>query len=156
MLEIIKDKDIFKIKDSNWVFTTIDFLKKEIKIDYYLLDMPWEYEKSLILWEVKSYQEKMFYSLIIESFKVFVIFDDNFDLKEEIVSFFWDIDILIINTSKNSQTITENIEAKTIIPFWEYKDIYLNSLWQHKEELNSFKIKTKEQFTDTTTYINLI
>ncbi len=156
MLEIIKDKDIFKIKDSNWVFTTIDFLKKEIKIDSYLLDMPWEYEKSLILREVKLYQEKMFYSLIIESFKVFVIFDDNFDLKEEIVSFFWDIDILIINTSKNSQTITENIEAKTIIPFWEYKDIYLNSLWQHKEELNSFKIKTKEQFTDTTTYINLI
>jgi hypothetical protein len=85
---------------------------------------------------------------------VFVLFDDNFEQKEEIMSFFWDIDILLINWTKNATKIIENIEARIIIPFGEWKDVFLNILGQHKEEIESFKLKW-EIWNENTEFINL-
>jgi len=132
MIEVTRKDNCLNIKDWNSIITKIDFENNQVIIDWYLLDFPWEYEKSLILAEIKSYQDKLFYILNIDFLKFLIIFDDNFDIKEEIVSFFWDVDFLFINTSKNSQVITESIESKVVIPFWEFKDIYLNSIWQNQ------------------------
>jgi len=156
MIEVTRKDNCLNIKDWNSIITKIDFENNQVIIDWYLLDFPWEYEKSLILAEIKSYQDKLFYILNIDFLKFLIIFDDNFDIKEEIVSFFWDVDFLFINTSKNSQVITESIESKVVIPFWEFKDIYLNSIWQHKEWISSFKVKSKDLLSDNTEYINLI
>ncbi len=156
MIEVTRKDNCLNIKDWNSIITKIDFENNQVIIDWYLLDFPWEYEKSLILAEIKSYQDKLFYILNIDFLKFLIIFDDNFDIKEEIVSFFWDVDFLFINTSKNSQVITESIESKVVIPFWEFKDIYLNSVWQHKEWISSFKVKSKDLLSDNTEYINLI
>jgi len=44
---------------------------------------------------------------------------DKIERPEEILSFFGDIDILIILGNKENAKLTENLEAKTIVPYGE-------------------------------------
>jgi len=154
MIEIFNKDNLVNIKNSDNVIVTLNTQNKEVKIWDYTIDYPGEYEKSGILLEVKEYDNKFFYSFLIEWKVVFVLFDDNFEQKEEIMSFFWDIDILLINWTKNATKIIENIEARIVIPFGEWKDVFLNILGQHKEEIESFKLKW-EIWNENTEFINL-
>jgi len=126
----------------------------DIAIDDFNVSYPWEYEKSWILLEVKEYANKLFYHFVVDTKHIVLISDDTFELKEEILSFFWDVDILIITGTKEAAKIFENIEAKLVIPFGEWKDIFLNTLGQHIEEVESHKIKA-ELSIDTTEFVNL-
>jgi hypothetical protein len=103
---------------------------------------------------VMEYEQKLFYSLLIEWKVIVVIFEDTFETSEKILSFFWDVDILFIIGTKNASKIVENIEAKVVIPFWEWKDVFLTILWQHKEELEIFKLKG-DIWLENTEFINL-
>jgi len=154
MIEIFNKDNLVNIKNSDNVIVTLNTQNKEVKIWDYTIDYPGEYEKSGILLEVKEYDNKFFYSFLIEWKVVFVLFDDNFEQKEEIMSFFWDIDILLINWTKNATKIIENIEARIVIPFGEWKDVFLKILGQHKEEIESFKLKW-EIWNENTEFINL-
>lgn len=154
MIEIFNKENIVNIKNSDNKVVFVDTVNKTIKIDDYLIDFPGEYEKSSILVEVMEYEGKLFYSLLIESKVILIIFEDNFEMKEEIMSFFWDVDILLITWTKNSPKIVENIEARVVIPFWEWKDVFLNTLGQHKEEIESFKLKW-EMGDENTEFVNL-
>lgn len=154
MIEIFNKESVVYIKNSDNICITLDTLSQIVKIDTYMIDFPWEYEKSWILLEVKEYEWKLFYSFLIEWKVVFVLFHDTFELKEEIMSFFWDIDILLIIGSKLSAKIVENMEARVVIPFWEWKELFLHTLSQHKEEIQNFKLKW-EMGIETTEYIHL-
>jgi hypothetical protein len=70
------------------------------------------------------------------------------------MSFFWDVDVLIIRGSKESVKIFENIEARIVVPFWDGKDVFLNALGQHSESLKSYKVKW-ESSLDSTEFVNL-
>jgi hypothetical protein len=70
-----------------------------------------------------------------------VVPSDSFELKEEILSFFGDVDILLITGTKDAAKVFENIEAKLVIPYGEGKDIFLNTLGQHTQEVDSYKVK---------------
>lgn len=153
MIEIFSSDKIIKIKNSD-ASINLNTLEKNLNIDNFLIDFPWEYEKSWILVIVKEYEEKLFYSIIFEWKTIVVIYDDSFEMKEEIMTFFWDVDILMIVWNKNSTKVIESIEARIIIPFGEWKDLFLSTLWQHKEELETFKLKWELPF-DTTEFINL-
>jgi hypothetical protein len=156
MIEIYSAWDnLIHVKNTDNKKIEIDYSKKEIKIDSYLIDFPGEYEKSWILLEVKEYEWIFFYSFLVEWKVVFLIIDDNFELKEDILKFFWDIDILLIVWTRNSNKIIENIEARIIIPFGEWREICLNSLWQHKEEIDVFKVKSSDINNDETQIINI-
>lgn len=154
MIEIFNKNNLINIKNSDNVVVSADIEKKEIKIDDYVIDFPGEYEKSGILLEVKEYENKLFYSFLIEQKVIFVLFHDDFEQKEEIMSFFWDIDILLVIWSKNSTKIIENIETRVIIPFGEGKDLFLHTLSQHKEEIEIFKLKW-EMWVENTEFVNL-
>lgn len=154
MIEIFNKNDLVNIKNSDNVIVTLHTTNKEVKIGDYWIDFPGEYEKSWILLEVKEYEDKLFYSFLIEWKVVLAIFDDNFEMKEEIMSFFGDVDVLLITWTKNSPKIVESIEARVVIPFWEGKDIFLNTLGQHKEEIETFKLKN-EMWVETTEFVNL-
>lgn len=154
MIEVFNKENLVNIKNSDNVIITLNTVNKEVKIGDYLIDFPGEYEKSWILLEVMEYSEKFFYSFLIEWKVVFALFDDEFEMKEEIMSFFWDIDILLIVWTKNSTKIVENIEARVVIPFGEWKEVFLNTLGQHKEEIESFKLKW-EMWDENTEFINL-
>ncbi len=154
MIEIYNKENVVNIKNSDNTIVFVDVTKKTVQISDYLIDFPWEYEKSSILVEVKEYENILFYSLLIEWKIILVILEESFEMKEEIMSFFWDIDVLLIIGTKNSPKIVENIEARVVIPFWEWKDIFLNTLGQHKEEVENFKLKA-ELWVENTEFINL-
>jgi len=154
MIEVYNKWWKINITNSDKKSITFDTSSGEVMIDNFDVSYPWEYEKSWILLVVKEYANKLFYHFVVETKHIIMISDDNFDLKEEILSFFWDVDILIITWTKEAAKIFENIEAKLVIPYGEGKDIFLNTLGQHIEEVESYKIKA-ELSIDSTEFINL-
>lgn len=154
MIEIYNKEKKLVIIDSNKKEISLDTENLEVILDNFLVSYPWEYEKSWILLEVKEYENKLFYNFLIESKHLVIITSDDFELKEEILSFFWDVDILIIKWSKESANIFENIESKVVIPFWEWKSVFLNTLWQHWEEQETYKVKWDFSL-DSTEFVNL-
>lgn len=154
MIDIFNKDNKVNIKNSDNIVVTLNKDTKEVIIGDYVIDFPGEYEKSGILLEVMEYEQKMFYSFLIEGKVVLAIFDDAFEMKEEIMSFFGDVDVLLIVGTKNSPKIVENIEARVVIPFGEWKDIFLTTLGQHKEEVENFKLKW-EMWVENTEFVNL-
>jgi len=91
--------------------------------------------------EVKEYQEELYYNFLIDKKRLVIITKDNFELKEEILSFFGDVDVLVIIGTKESAKVFESIEAKMVIPYGESKDMFLHTLGQNVEEVKSYKVK---------------
>lgn len=154
MLEFINKDNNLVVINSDKKSITFDINDYKVSLDNFDVTHPWEYEKAGILLEVKEYNDNLFYSFSIEWYHMVFISSDNFELKEEILSFFWDVDVLLIKGSKESAKVFENIEAKLVIPFWEGKDIFLNTLWQHKEEEDLFKLKWELSW-ETTEFVHL-
>lgn len=134
---------------------TLDINSLDVKIDDLNVVHPWEYEKSGILLEVKEYNNILFYSFTIEWKHLLIITNDSFDLKEEILSFFWDVDVLIITGSKESAKIFENIEARVVVPYGDWKSTFLTTLGQHIEEVKFYKVKWDFSL-DSTEFVNLM
>jgi len=155
MLDLEYKKTELIISDSDKKQVSFNIDTKVILLDWYDITFPWEYEKSWILVEVKEYKDNLYYNFLIDKKRLVIISNDSFELKEEILSFFWDVDVLIIVWTKESAKIFENIEAKIVIPYWEWKDLFLNTLWQHPEE--NKKLKVKWDFSlDSTEFVNLL
>ena len=153
-MEIRKKKNILEIEsDSKWIIY-FDEETKEVQIWDLIVSYPWEYEKSGILLEVKEYSWELFYSFAVDSKHIFFVLTDNFELKEEIVSFFWDVDVLIIVWTKKSVNIFENIEARVVIPYGEGKDLFLQSLWQNISPVSNYKLKS-DLSLENTDFVNL-
>lgn len=150
----IKNKDNFLIIESeNKSNIFLEKEKKEVKIDDLDVSFPWEYEKSGILLEVKKYSWDLFYSFSVDWKHVLFVLNDEFELKEEILTFFWDVDLLVIIWTKKAVKIFENIEARVVVPYGEGKDIFLQSLAQNLEEQKSYKLKNLSQ--EETEFVNL-
>ena len=150
-MEIRKKKNILEIEsDSKWIIY-FDEEAKEVKIWDLIVSYPWEYEKSGILLEVKEYSDNLFYSFSVDWNHVLYVLTDDFELKEEILSFFWDVDVLIICWTKKAVKI---LEARVVVPYWETKSIFLQTLGQNREEVSSFKLKW-EYSPDNTEFVNL-
>lgn len=154
MLEIFNENTLLKVKNSDNKVIVVDTVNKKVSIDDFGIDYPGEYEKSWILSEVFEYEQKLFYSIHNEQKLIMVIFDEVNEIKEELLEFFGDVDVLLVAWTKNMQKLIENIETRVVIPFGEGKDVLLNTLWQHKEEISSFKLK-QEMWEENTEYVNL-
>jgi len=86
---------------------------------------------------------------------VAIITEDTFELKEEILEFFGDIDVLLILGTKSAVKVFENIEAKMVIPYGEGKDVFFNTVGQHPEETKVCKVGA-DLSGDITTFVNLV
>lgn len=127
---------------------------KSILLDGFDVNFPGEYEKSGILAEVKETQDLLFYKFTNGWHHMLFLTTDNFELDEDTLSFFGDIDVLVLPGTKNAVKLYENIEAKWVIPYGEEKSIFFNTLAQHKEEVENYKLKG-ELLGDVTEFINL-
>ena len=154
MIEITNSSWIVSIETSSKNKINLNTFTSEVKIDDLNVVHPGEFEKSWILLEVKEYSNILFYSFTVEGKHIVIITNDVFELKEEILSFFWDVDILVIVWSKESAKIFENIEARIVVPYWDGKSTFLTTLWQHSEEVVSYKVKW-EFSIDSTEFVNL-
>ena len=155
MLDIRYKKSDLVITD--WDKNEISFntQNNEVILDWFNITHSWEYEKSWILVETKKYNDNFYYNFLIDKKRLVIITQDTFELKEEILSFFGDVDILIIVGSKEAAKVFESIEAKMVIPYGEWKDMFLHTLGQNVEEVNSYKIKNEFNL-DSTEFVNLI
>ena len=153
-MEIRNKNNILEIESNSKSIIYFDEAKKQLKIDDLDVSYPWEYEKSGILLEVKEYFDNLFYSFSVDWNHILFVLTDDFELKEEILSFFGDVDVLIIYWTKKSVKIFENIEARVVIPYWEGKSIFLQTLGQNTEEVSSFRLKW-EYSADNTEFVNL-
>jgi len=155
MIEIsYKDANTLCIKNADKKEVTYNVESREVTMDGFDVSHQWEYEKSWNLLEVKEYTELLFYKFLIDGKHMCIIYSDSFELKEEIVSFFGDVDILLIIWTKDAVKIFENIEAKVVVPFGEGKDIFLNTLGQHTESVKVFKVSADLDW-DRTEFVNL-
>lgn len=154
MLEIKNHKGNLCVMNSDKKEIHLWVSESSVSLDGLDVNFPGEYEKSEILLEVKNYNGELFYNFSLEGKTLVYFFNENFEIKEEIMSFFWDVDVLIIRGSKESVKIFENIEARIVVPFWDGKDVFLNALGQHSESLKSYKVKW-ESSLDSTEFVNL-
>lgn len=155
MIEIsYKKPNILCVKNAEKKEITFDTELRTVKMDDFNVTYQGEYEKSGNLLEVKQYTDLLFYKFLIDGKHMCIIYSDSFELKEEIVSFFWDVDILIIIWTKDAVKIFENIEAKVVIPYWAGKDIFLNTVGQHTEAVKTFKVMA-DLDGDRTEFVNL-
>lgn len=153
-MEIRNKNNVLELESNSKSVIYFDKEKKELKIDDLFVSYPWEYEKSGILLEVKEYSWNLFYSFSVDSKHILFVLSDDFELKEEILSFFGDVDVLVIVWTKKAVKIFENIEARVVIPYWEWKDIFLQTLWQNIEEISNFKLKWDFSL-ENTEFVNL-
>lgn len=155
MIEIsYKNSKTLCIKNSDKKEINFVFEDKKVFLEDFDVSHPGEYEKSGNLLEVKDYTDILFYKFLVDGKHMCIITADAFDLKEEIVSFFGDVDILIIMGTKDAVKIFENIEAKVVIPYGEGKDIFLNTLGQHSESVKTHKVWA-DLDGDRTEFVNL-
>ena len=154
MIEVFYRKNDLVIQNSDKKEIVFDTDTRDVLLDGFDVAFPWEYEKSGILLEVKEYGENLFYNFLVDGKHVLLVSIDNFELKEKILSFFWDVDLLFIVWTKDAAKIFESIEAKIVIPYGEWKDIFLNTLSQHVEEVTNYKQKWELPF-DRTEFVNL-
>lgn len=154
MLDLKYNKSDLIITDSDKKTVSFNIENNTTLLDGFDITHSWEYEKAWILVEVKKYKEKLYYNFLIDKKRLVIISNDSFELKEEILSFFWDVDILIIVWTKESAKLFENIEAKLVVPYGEGKDLFLQTLGQKVEEEKSYKVKG-EFSLDSTDFVNL-
>ena len=110
-MEIYYKNNKLIIQNASKKEVTFNLETKDVSIDWFSISNGWEYEKWSILAEVKDYKEILFYNLTLDTQRIVILTDDSFDLSEEILSFFWDVDLLILPWSKNSVKVYENIEG---------------------------------------------
>lgn len=153
-MEIFYKNDDLIIQNSNKKNIILNTVNSDVKIENFSVSAQWEYENSWILAEVKSFSNLFFYKFTTDFYKIIVITGDNFELNEEILPFFGDIDLLVLPWTKNSAKLYDDLEAKAVLPYGEWKDIFFNSLSQNIEEIETFKLKWELSW-DTTEFINL-
>jgi len=155
MIEIsYKSKTVLCVKNADKNEITYNVETRQVMMGDFDVTHQWEYEKSGNLLEVKEYTDILFYKFLVDGKHMCIIQSDSFELKEEIVSFFGDVDILLIIGTKDAVKIFENIEAKVVVPFGEGKDIFLNTLGQHSEVVKSHKVGA-ELDGDRTEFVNV-
>ncbi|MDD2907623.1 MAG: hypothetical protein PHH98_03195 [Candidatus Gracilibacteria bacterium] len=153
-MEILNNSGVIEIISNTKNKILFDTEKCEVSIDGLNVSHPGEFEKSGILLEAKEYNNIIFYSFTIDSKHLVIISNDSFELKEEILSFFGDVDVLIIVGSKESAKIFESIEARLVVPYGAGKQLFLTTLGQHTEVVSSYKVKG-EMSDDTSEFVNL-
>lgn len=154
MLEIFQKDEVISVKIDVKTSISFSLSSQSVAIGDLEVNYPGEYEKSGILLEVKEYDWKLFYSFRVDGNHIVFIAYDSFSLKEEILSFFGDVDILIIVGSAVSAKIFENIEARIVVPYGAGKQTFLTNLGQHIESVDSYKVKW-ESAIDHTEFVNL-
>lgn len=140
-------------EEKSSIFFSTD--SEKVYIWDYDVNFPWEYEKFWILLEVKEHKNTLFYHFFVEWKHIAIIPTDEMELSEEMLSFFWDIDILFIKWNKNSVKIFDNIEAKVVIPYGEEKSQFFLNTNSKPEPTKTYKVP-KELDWENTDFVEII
>lgn len=154
MIQISNKDTVLTVENSDKAKIEFNIDSEKVLLDGFDVNHPGEYEKSGILLEVKEYTEILFFKFLVDGKHIAIVTSDSFEIKEEILKFFGDIDVLIITGTKAGVKVFENIEAKMVIPYGEGKEVFLNTVGQHAEAVKVQKVGA-DLSGDTTEFVNL-
>lgn len=94
---------------------TITFLPDAVEVDGLLLDMAGEYEKWGFLAYAHEHNERRIYQLRVEGYRVGYLPGLVTELTADEMTFLWDLDILIMQTSHASHALIEKMEPRMLV-----------------------------------------
>lgn len=135
---------------------TVRFAPEGLEIDGLTIEMPGEYEKSGILLQTRLIGEILVHELQVERKVIGFIPAEILETSEELVAFFDELDILLISGSKSDIQIFENLEARMVVPYGEFRETFLNSVGQASlEAVEKFKTKESDFNGESTIFVKL-
>ncbi len=134
-----KNNELY-IQDSDGSSVVFSPESSKVMLDWFDVNHPGEYEKAGILLEVKDYNDTLFFKFLVDGKHVAIVTSDSFEITEDILWFFGDIDVLIIVGTKQAVKVFENIEAKLVVPYGDGKEVFLNTVWYQWEPETKHKV----------------
>lgn len=134
---------------------TIVLEGQSIVVDEMKIDFPGEYEKSGILVHCLEINETLVYELRIEGRVIAYIPETLTTPTEELTGFFQNLDILVLNGTKDSTKLSELLDARIVVPYGEGKDTFLTTFGQALEPTDKFKPREIDFEGETTVFVRL-
>lgn len=120
---------------------TISLQEDCVDIDGLKVEMAWEYEKSGFLAYAHEASDLRIYQMRIEGYTVGFIPTALGDLSPEQLDFLWDLDVLVMPTSKNSIPLLEKIEPSFLITYGESAHELATALGVSEPQVTKYKLR---------------
>ena len=134
----------------------VRFAPEGLEIDGLKIEMAGEYEKSGILLQTRLIGEILVHELQVERKVIGFIPAEILEASEELVAFFDELDMLLISGAKSDIQIFENLEARMVVPYGEFRETFLSSVGQASlEAVEKFKTKESDFNGESTVFVKL-
>lgn len=134
----------------------VRFAPEGLEIDGLKIEMPGEYEKSGILLQTRLIGEILVHELQVERKVIGFIPAEILEASEELIAFFDELDMLLISGAKSDVQIFENLEARMVVPYGEFRETFLSSAGQASlEAVEKFKTKESDFSGESTVFVKL-
>lgn len=151
-MEIIENNAHIEITSEKKSIVLAD---EAIQVDGMNIDFPGEYEKSEILIHAAEFGNSIVYELRIEGRVIAYLPPSCREASEELSGFFQNLDILVLQGSKDAAKISEILDARIVVPYGEGKDSFLTAFGQAIEATDKFKPKEVDFEGESTVFVRL-
>jgi hypothetical protein len=112
-----------------------------VDIDGLKVEMAWEYEKSGFLAYAHEASDLRIYQMRIEGYTVGFIPMSVSDLTPEQLDFLWDLDVLVMPTSKSTVPLLEKIEPSFLVTYGESAHELATALGVSEPHVLKYKLR---------------
>ena len=112
-----------------------------IDVDGLRIDMAGEYEKWGFLAYAHEFADVRIYQMRIEGYTVGYLSNNLQDLSSEQLDFLWDLDVLVMPTSKSSIPLLEKIEPCFLITYGETAHELATSMGFSEPQVSKYKLR---------------
>ena len=112
-----------------------------VDIDGLIVEMAWEYEKSGFLAYAHETADMCIYQIRVEGYSVGYIPAQYSDLSWEQLDFLWDLDVLVMPTSKTSIPLLEKIEPSFLITYGETSHELATAMGVSEPQTSKYKLR---------------
>ncbi len=120
---------------------TINFLPDSVEVDSLTIDMAGEYEKGGFLAYAHEHNGFRIYQLRVEGYRVGYIPALLTELSSEEMSFFGDLDILIVPVNPSSHALIEKLEPRLIVIFGDSAYDFGVKIGNTESPVQKYKLK---------------
>lgn len=115
-----------------------------------------EYEISNILIYVKTFSDKIAFSMTIEWKTVVILNTTDITIDKELTDFVWNLDLLLLPAWKWANTIIEWLEPRIVLPFWEMIEDFYSRISKTPDFIKKYKSKESDFQVESTLFLALI
>lgn len=119
----------------------IELAPNSILLDGLMIDMAGEYEKGWFLAYAHELPELRIYQMRVEGYTVGYIPNIVSELSAEQLDFLWDLDVLVMPTSKGSIALLEKIEPSFLITYGETAHEFATAVGVAEPQVTKYKLR---------------